>query len=65
MSTSYIPDNYDIWSAYDREQCRASERLPRCSECGDPITDETALHLHGECICDRCVEENTRPVPED
>ena len=58
-------DNLDFFTSYDREQNSRAERCPKCSVCGEHITDETALYLHGEWICDSCVDDNTRSVPDE
>ena len=64
MFMSYVPDNLDIWSAYDREQCQAAERLSRCSECDEPITTEMAYYINGEWICEECMEQYHIYLPE-
>ena len=58
-------DNLDFHTFYDREQQRRLSTCPRCSECGEYVTTETALFLRGEWICEVCVEENTKAVPVD
>lgn len=52
----YIPDNYDAWKSHDAEQQRLLERLPRCSLCDEPITEDYAYYIEGEWICCGCME---------
>jgi len=43
---------------------RWEESRPTCSVCGEHITDEDALYLDGEWICNDCVRYNTKSVDE-
>lgn len=52
----YVPDNYDLWEAHDKEQERALEKLPVCGECGEPIQDDFAYKIDGEIICEDCLK---------
>ena len=63
---SYYSDNpgldFDRWNA-DQEAELA--RLPRCSECEQPIQDEDCFEFNGELICPRCLEENHKKRTDD
>ena len=61
----YIPDNYDLWEANDREQARRLEKFPTCEICGDAIQQERAFHKDGFLICDECIENNRREVIDE
>ena len=50
-------DNYDIWDAHDREMERKLENLPLCECCGNPIQQDTAVRINGDCYCDDCLDE--------
>ncbi len=41
---------------YMAEQERELEKLPLCSECGEPITDESCWDIDGELYCPDCAE---------
>jgi len=56
----YAPDNYDRFEMHMAEKERELERLPRCSECDEPIQDEYCYEVNGEYICERCMDENHR-----
>ncbi len=62
----YYTDNpvadYGRWSD-DRE--RELERLPVCTECEHPITDEHCVEFNGELICEECLDNNHRKNTED
>lgn len=58
----YIPDNYDMWEAHDREQNQWLEGLPKCKLCGDPIQQEDALCIGGNWYCDECIEMNRKEI---
>lgn len=59
-----LPDNYDMWEAYDR-QCAAWEyKLPICELCGEHIQQDKALHIMGLWICDDCINDNMRWIEE-
>ena len=38
---------------------------PICDYCGDTITQDKVLVLHGDYICDRCARRNTVTLTED
>lgn len=61
----YIPDNYDRWAEYDAERQNELDRLPECSECGNPIQDEHCYEINGELICPDCMEENHKKRTDD
>ena len=48
------------WDNYCKEQEEEIERLPKCSECGEPITDDTCFNMHGDLICENCMDSNYR-----
>ena len=54
----YIPDYFDKWSEYSRQQGEALNRLPKCCECNQPIQDEYAYYIHDEWICQACMDRN-------
>ena len=51
-----IPDNLDLYERHEREQAKKLNELPVCSNCGEPIQDETAYYINGEWICNDCME---------
>ena len=61
----YIPDNYDLWEANDREQARRLKKFPTCEICGDAIQQERAFEKNGFWICDECIENNRREVIDE
>ena len=46
------------WDRYCAEQEEELERLPRCSECDEPITDAFCYYINGEYICEECMKDN-------
>lgn len=42
---------------YFDKQEEALEQLPRCSECHEPIQQDTAVCINDEYICDQCLED--------
>lgn len=61
----YIPDNYDRWEAHDAERQKELEKLPRCSECDEPIQTDKCYEVNGELICPDCMEQNHRKWTDD
>lgn len=53
-------DPIEDFNRYDAERERQLRKLPRCSECDEPITDEYAYYINGEWICERCMNDNYR-----
>ena len=56
--------NRDI-DNYDRAQAQALAKLPRCSECDEPIQDDYCYEINGELICEECLKDNHRKSTED
>ena len=61
----YIPDYNDLHSAYEDEQQRKIDKLPKCEYCGEPITDEYFYDINGTFICEECLNGNYRKSTED
>lgn len=59
------PDSYDLWEQHERKMDRQLERLPRCSECDEPIQDDHFYLVNGENICEQCLYDNYRKAVED
>ena len=53
---------FDRW---DAEQTAKLEKLPVCSECGEPIQTEKCYVFKGELICPDCLEWNHEENTED
>lgn len=49
---------------YDRAQAKALEKLPRCSECDNPIQDDFCYLINGELICEECLKEYRRSTED-
>lgn len=61
----YIPDNYDQFTRHDAQQQAQLDRLPVCSECGEPIQDDFCFEVNDELICDECMHNNHRKCVDD
>jgi formylmethanofuran dehydrogenase subunit E len=46
------------FARHDAEQQEELEKLPVCSECGEPIQSEYCYEIDGEYICEECLECN-------
>lgn len=57
-SSSPVADAEDYGIASEREL----NRLPACSDCGEPIQQDKAVYWRGEWICDECLSEARRDV---
>ena len=53
----YIPDPIELYNEYDAIRQRELESLPRCSNCGKPITGSYSTH-DGEIFCNFCYSMN-------
>jgi formylmethanofuran dehydrogenase subunit E len=47
------------------EQARIEAKLPRCSECGEPICDDIYYEIGGKIYCQECLDENFLRNTED
>lgn len=54
---SYIPDNLDRFEKYDAEREAQLDKLPRCSQCHEPIQQDDAVRINDEYICDSCLDD--------
>ena len=61
----YTPDNYDQFKRHDAKQEAELDRLPRCSECDQPIQDDFCFEVNDELICEECMHDNHRKCVED
>ena len=61
----YIPDNYDLFKQHDAQQQAELDKLPVCSECGEPIQSETCYEIDGGLVCEDCLENNHKRWVED
>ena len=50
---------------HDAEQQKQLEKLPRCSECDEPIQSEKCYEFNGELICPECLENYHEKETED
>ena len=48
----YIPDNYDLFVAHDREQEAKLQELPVCKCCGFVIQQDKAIYIDGDWYCE-------------
>ena len=61
----YVPDYFDHWSEYNRQQEKALNKLPKCCECGEAIQSDYCFEINDEIICEQCLIENYRKSTED
>lgn len=53
----YIPDNYDLFLAHERQQEAELAKLPVCCGCGNPIQSEDLWDIDGSLYCESCMED--------
>lgn len=56
----FIPDNLDLYDAYDREQAKGPNPVLECDWCGEPIFEgQNYLRIDkwDKCVCEKCAEE--------
>ena len=41
------------------------EKLPKCTECDEPIQDDCYYEINGECVCPECLDNNHKHWVED
>ena len=59
------PDNYDAWESYEAKREKELEKLPRCSECDNPIQEEECYMFNDELICEQCLNDNHKKNTDD
>ena len=62
---SYTDNPIADFNAWDDEQAKQLDKLPRCAECGEPIQDEECFEIEGEVICPQCLKDNHRKWTSD
>ena len=45
-------------------EARALAKLPRCSECDNPIQDDFCYEINGELMCEECLKEYRRSTED-
>lgn len=53
------------FNRYDRELEKKEAKLPKCSDCGEPIYDEYYYKINGKIICIECIEDYREDVDID
>lgn len=61
----YIPDNADLFEAHDRAMEAELEKLPKCSECNEPIQGDYGYYVESGLICEHCLNAYYRVDIED
>lgn len=61
----YIPDYNDLINRYEEEKEREVKMLPKCSCCGEPIFQDSAVVFEDEWFCDNCLTEYYRKDIEE
>ena len=51
--------------AYDAEQQRKLDKLPKCCECDKPIQTDECYEFNGELVCPQCLVDNHRKFTDD
>ena len=59
----YTDDPVADYEAWDSEQQKILDKLPRCSECDEPIRDEYAFYINDDWICEECMGDYRKEVP--
>ena len=65
---SRIPDNFDLYDRYERDQIRQEKHFPKCEICGEPMYEYQYHIRHGLIdlvICDSCVEDAREYIEEE
>lgn len=62
---TWTDDPIADFERYDRQQQAQLDRLPRCSECDNPIQDEDCVVFDDEPICMQCLKDNHIKKVED
>ena len=65
MSGEYVPDMLDAFNWHEAEQERQAAKLPRCSECDEPITEDYCYYINSEYICKDCMDNYLVATPEE
>lgn len=58
----YTDDPIADFHAYDAHQAKQLEQLPACADCGEHIQEEEAFFIHGDWICENCIDSYRRVV---
>lgn len=61
----FTDDPVRDYDRYQEEQDKQLQKLPRCSECDNPIQTEECYEFNDELICPECLKDNHRKPVED
>ena len=61
----FTDDPIRDYDRYQEEQDKQLQKLPRCSECDNPIQTEECYEFNDELICPECLKDNHRKPVED
>ena len=57
--------NLNEFYRVESEKAKWLASRPKCSICGEPIQEMSALLLDGNWICDKCVMDHTEWIDEE
>lgn len=58
-------DPISDFNRWDAEQAAELKKLPKCTECDEPIQDDCYYEINGECVCPACLDNNHKHWVED
>ena len=53
----YSDDPLMDFERWDAEQYDELKERPRCSQCDEPIQEDSAFRINDELICEECMEQ--------
>ena len=53
----YSDDPLMDFEKWDAEQYKQTSERPRCSQCDEPIQEDSAFRINDELICEECMEQ--------
>ena len=53
------------FARHEAQQQKKLDKLPHCSECGEPIQDEYLYEFCGDLMCQECLESQYKKPVED
>ena len=60
-----VPDNYDMWAAYEAKLDAISDSYPICSHCGERITEDRLFDIDGDLYHPECAVKEFCKFTED
>lgn len=60
-----MKDNFDFYEQEEKRLAALLMKCPICEWCGEPIQEDYAFRIHGDLVCQHCIEDAKENIDND